>query len=88
MEIICPCGNNQTFVLPLWARVTFMIEESGAIKILHTKPLESLEEKLIDQGKSAFHLTCNECGDDDVRVQFHPVGTGQEAREQQALEAL
>ena len=88
MEITCPCGNNESFVLPLWARVTFMIEETGAIKILHTKPLESLEEKLVDQGKSSFSLTCSECGDDDVRVQFQPFGTGQESREQKALEAL
>ena len=88
MEISCPCGNKKSFVLPLWARVTFMIEESGAIKILHSKPLESLEEKLVDQGKSSYSLTCSECGDDDVQVQFHPVGLGQEARERKALEAL
>ena len=88
MEINCPCGNSESFVLPLWARVTFMIEESGSIKILHTKPLESLEEKLVDQGKSSFNLTCTDCGDDDVTIQFQPLGTGQEAREQKALEAL
>ncbi len=88
MEIKCRCGNRESFVLPLWARVTFMIEESGAIKILHTKPLESLEEKLVDQGKSSLSLTCSECGDDDVAVQFQPVGTGQEVRERKALEAL
>ena len=88
MEIKCRCGNRESFALLIWARVTFMIEESGAIKILHTKPLESLEEKLIDQGKSSFNLTCSECGDDDVTVQFHQVGTGQEVRERKALEAL
>ncbi len=88
MEITCRCGNNSSFVLPLWARVTFMIEESGAIQILHTKPLESLEEKLIDQGKSSYHLTCSECGEDDVAIQFQPSGTDQQAREQKALEAL
>ena len=88
MEISCPCGNNQSFVVPLWARVTFMIEETGAITILHTKPLESLEEKLVDQGKSSFSLTCSECGEDDVTIRFQPLGTGQEAREQKALEAL
>ena len=88
MEIKCRCGNRESFALPIWARVTFMIEESGAIKILHTKPLESLEEKLIDQGKSSFNLTCNECGEDDVAIQFHQVSTGQVAREQKALEAL
>ena len=88
MEIKCRCGNRESFVLPIWARVTFMIEDSGAIKILHTKPLESLEEKLMDQGKSSFNLTCSECGDDDVAVQFHQVGTGQEVRERKALEAL
>ena len=88
MDISCPCGNNESFVLPLWARVTFMIEETGAIKILHTQPLESLEEKLVDQGKSSFDLTCSECGADEVRVQFQPFGTGQESREQKALEAL
>ena len=88
MDIKCPCGNRESFVLPIWARVTFMIQESGAIKILHTKPLESLEEKLVDQGKSAFNLTCSECGDDNVTIKFQPQGTGQEAREQKALEAL
>ena len=88
MEITCPCGNNQSFVLPLWARVTFMIEESGSIKILHTKSLESLEEKLVDQGRSSFSLTCSECGDDDVQVQFQPLGSDQEKRERKALEAL
>ena len=88
MEITCPCGNNESFVLPLWARVTFMIQETGDIKILHTRPLESLEEKLIDQGKSSYSLTCSECGDDDVQVQFQPFSTGQEARERKALEAL
>ena len=88
MEIKCRCGNNSSFALLLWCRTTFMIESSGAIKILHTKPLESLEEKLIDQGKSSFNLTCSECGDDDVAVQFHQVGTGQEVRERKALEAL
>ncbi len=88
MEIKCRCGNRESFALQLWARVTFMIEESGAIKILHTKPLESLEEKLVDQGRRSFNLTCSECGDDDVAVQFHQVGTGQEVRERKALEAL
>ena len=88
MDINCRCGNRESFVLPLWARVTFMIEDSGAIEILHTKPLESLEEKLVDQGKSSYSLTCSECGDDDVQVQFQPFGAGQEARERKALEAL
>ena len=88
MEIKCPCGNSESFVLPLWARVTFMIEESGAIKILHTKPLESLEEKLVDQGTNSYSLTCSECGDDDVTIKFQPFSTGQEAQERKALEAL
>lgn len=88
MEIECRCGNTSSFVLPLWCRTTFMIEESGSIKILHTKPLESLEEKLVDQGKSSFRLTCTDCGDDDVHIKFQPLGTGQEAREQKAMDAL
>ncbi len=79
MEIKCHCGNRESFVLPLWARVTFMILESGDIKILHTKPLESLEEKLVDQASLAA-LNCSECGSNDVAVDVGEYGQVDQSR--------
>ena len=53
MKITCPsCGNPDRFLVPLWVRVTFKFEDSGAISILHVRPLESLEEKIVDQGQA------------------------------------
>lgn len=90
MQIHCrDCNNTQSFVLPLWVRATFRFEENGTISILHIRQLESLEEKLADQGKTSFALTCSECGSDDVAVVFDEYsGADQERREKAALEAL
>ena len=89
MQIHCRnCANTQNFVLPLWVRATFKIEEDGTISILHVRQLESLEEKLADQGKTSFSLTCSECGG-DAEVLFDEYSTrDQESREKAALEAL
>ncbi len=89
MQIQCrSCDNDKSFVLPLWTRTTFKIEESGDIKILYTKPLESLEEKLVDQASMAA-LNCSECGSNDVAVDFGEYGQAdQNRRELLALEGL
>ena len=89
MQIQCrSCDNTQSFILPLWTRVTFKIEENGTISILHVRQLESLEEKLADQGKTSFALTCTECGG-DAEVTFDEYSTNdQRRREKAALEAL
>ena len=69
MQINClSCGNSKTFLLPLWVRTTFKFNEDGTISILHVKQLESLEEKLTNQGKTSFSLTCKDCGGDSKVV--------------------
>ena len=90
MQIHCQsCDNQESFVIPLWVRATFKIEEDGTISIMHVRPLESLEDKLTDQGKISFALTCSECGSDDVRVVFDEYSSlEQECREKTALEGL
>ena len=90
MEIHClSCNNRESFVLPLWVRATFKIEDNGTISILHVRELESLEEKLADQGKTSFCLTCSECGSDEVQVVFDEYSSlEQEHREKAALEDL
>ncbi len=89
MQIHCrSCDNRESFVLPLWCKATFKIEEDGTLSILHVRQLESLEEKLADQGKTSFSLTCSECGG-DAEVVFDEYSTrDQESREKAALEAL
>jgi len=63
MQITCPaCGNTKRFLLPLWVRVTFKFNTDGSIAILHVRQLESLEDKLTDQGQTSFAITCKECG--------------------------
>ena len=65
MRITCPsCGNHRNFLIPLWVRCTFKFNEDGTISILHVKQLESLEDKIVDQGKTSFTITCKECGAD------------------------
>ena len=50
MKIRCSsCDNKERFILPLWIRATFKFNDDGTITILHTRPLESLEEKLVNQ---------------------------------------
>lgn len=95
MKIYCPScssnniNNNQSFLLPLWMRVTFRINPDGReVTILHTKQLESLEEKLTDQGKTSWGLTCKECGADAV-VEFREHESTLETQQQKtALEGL
>ncbi len=89
MQIQCrSCDNQKTFVLPLWVRATFKIEEGGAISILHVRQLEFLEEKLVDQASLAA-LNCSECGSNDVAVEFGEYGQAdQNRRELLALEGL
>ena len=90
MQIQCrSCDNRESFVLPLWCRVTFKINEDGTLSILHTRSLETLEEKLTSQGKTDFNLTCSECGSDNVEVDFDEyAGMDQQRREKAALEDL
>jgi len=65
MKISCPsCGNHKSFLIPLWVRCTFKFEEDGTLSILHVRQLESLEDKIVDQGKTSFAITCKECGSD------------------------
>ncbi len=89
MQIHCrSCDNQEAFIVPLWVRATFKFDEDGTISILHVRQLESLEEKLADQGKTSSALTCSECGG-DAEVVFDEYSTrDQESREKAALEAL
>ncbi|MFC1620658.1 hypothetical protein ACFL45_12045 [Candidatus Neomarinimicrobiota bacterium] len=89
MQIHCrSCNNQDAFIVPLWVRATFKFEENGTISILYVRQLESLEEKLADQGKTSFELTCTECGG-DAEVTFDEYSTNdQQRREKAALEAL
>ena len=65
MKITCPsCDNNKSFLIPLWVRCTFKFNKDGTISILHVRQLESLEDKIVDQGKTSFAITCKECGCD------------------------
>ena len=65
MKISCPsCDNNKSFLIPLWVRCTFKFNKDGTISILHVRQLESLEDKIVDQGKTSFAITCKECGAD------------------------
>ena len=89
MQINClSCGNSKSFLLPLWVRTTFKFNEDGTISILHVKQLESLEEKLTNQGKISFALTCKECGGDSKVVFNEYEGLNKESSEKKALEGL
>ena len=89
MQIHCrSCGNHRNFVIPLWVRATFKINEDGALSILHTKQLESIEEKLTDQGKTSFALTCQECSGDAEVVFNEYAKLDSQTQEKQALEGL
>ena len=89
MQIHCrSCDNRESFIMPLWVRATFKFEEDGTISILHVRQLESLEEKLADQGKTSFSLTCSECGGDAEVIFDEYSSQDQQRREKAALEAL
>lgn len=86
MDIICQsCGRNNV-VVPLWARTTFKFLEDGSISIIHLTPLESIENKLVDQSND---ITCKHCGSNDIRIVFneHEAVQNQD-KELAALEGL
>lgn len=89
MQIHCrSCGNHKDFVIPLWVRATFKMNEDGPLSILHTKQLESIEEKLTDQGKTSFALTCQECSA-DAKITFNEYEKiNKNSNELSALEGL
>jgi hypothetical protein len=89
MQIHCrSCGNHKGFLMPLWVRATFKINEDGTLSILHTKQLESIEEKLTDQGKTSFALTCQECSA-DAKITFNEYEKiNKNSNELSALEGL
>ena len=61
MKILCKsCDNNKEFYIVLWVRATFRFKEDGTIEILHTRQLESLEERLTNQ-KLYNGLKCSMC---------------------------
>ena len=89
MKINCQsCGNSKSFLLPLWVRTTFKFNEDGTISILHVKQLESLEEKLTNQGRTSFTLTCKECGSDAEVVFNEYEDLNKLDSEKRALEGL
>ena len=68
MDITCrSCGRNEV-ILPLWVKTTFKFLDDGSITILHVKPLESLEDKLVD---SNGEMTCKHCGSNDIKIEFN-----------------
>jgi len=68
MDITCrSCGRNEV-LMPLWVKTTFKFDNDGSISILHVKPLESLEEKLVDDNGD---LVCKNCGSNDIKVVFN-----------------
>jgi len=89
MKITCPsCGNHKSFLIPLWVRCTFKFNEDGTLSILHVRQLESLEDKIVDQGKTSFAITCKECGG-DAKVTLNEYEMLDQEKEQcAALEAL
>jgi len=89
MRITCPsCGNHKSFLIPLWVRCTFKFNEDGTISILHVKQLESLEDKIIDQGKTSFTITCKECGADAEVILNEYEELETQKRQNMALEDL
>ena len=67
--------------------MTFKFTEEGTINVLHIKPLESLEEKLVNNNV-ACEVTCQECGA-TAEVLFNEYETmDEEKRQRAALEEL
>jgi len=84
MKITCPsCDNNKSFLIPLWVRCTFKFNKDGTISILHVRQLESLEDKIVDQGKTSFAITCKECGC-DAQVTLNEYENLEQEKEQRA----
>ena len=84
MKIVCSkCENDKQFRLPLWVRATFRFNEDGTISLLHTTPLESLEEKLTNQ-RLVGALKCSLCGA-VADIDFNPDET---MRQKQTVEVI
>ena len=88
MKIRCSqCDNQERFLLPLWIRATFRFDDDGTLTILHTRPLESLEEKLVNQ-KIQPALKCAICKAPAV-IDLTPDSSKQvEIQHRAAVEAL
>lgn len=87
MRLTCPaCPDSKVFLVPLWVRATFKVEDNGTVTILHVRPLESLEEKLVEHGKTTLDITCSECGA-EADLSFEE-SSNQARLEQEALEGL
>ena len=88
MKIRCSmCDNQERFLLPLWIRATFRFNDDGTLTILHTRPLESLEEKLVNQ-KIQPVLKCAVCKAPAI-IDLNPDSSKQvEIHQRAAVEAL
>jgi len=88
MKIKCTrCDNDERFLLPLWIRATFRFNEDGTITILHTRPLESLEEKLVNQNVQPA-LKCAICKAPAIIEMRSESNNVLEERQKAAMEAL
>lgn len=88
MNIECTmCDNRERFIIPLWIRATFQFNEDGTITILHTRPLESLEEKLVNQNVQPA-LKCAVCKAPAIIEMRSEKNDRLEERQQAAMEAL
>lgn len=88
MNIKCTrCDNHERFLLPLWIRATFRFNEDGTITILHTRPLESLEEKLVNQNVQPA-LKCAICKAPAIVELHSEKNEASEVLQKVAMEAL
>lgn len=68
--------------------MTFRFNIDGTVSILNTRQLESLEEKLTQQGKTTWELTCKECGD-EAEIEFNEYESADDHQQQKhALEGM
>ena len=88
MNIKCTmCDNRERFLLPLWIRASFRFNEDGTISILHTRPLESLEEKLVNQNVQPA-LKCAVCKAPAIVELYSERNEALEEQQRVAMEAL
>jgi len=88
MNIKCTmCDNRERFIIPLWIRATFRFNEDGTLTILHTRPLESLEEKLVNQNIQSA-LKCAMCKAPAIIELQSERSKALEEQQRMAMEAL
>ncbi len=88
MNIKCTmCDNRERFIIPLWIRATFKFNDDGTITILHTRPLESLEEKLVNQNIQPA-LKCAICKSPAIVELHSEKNEASEVLQKAAVEAL